>query len=92
MNERPAGPHKMNVRFVQTRSFVSQQAGRYFDACLAQMRKATTGNFWIGIFDRRDDAFDSGGYQRVGTRRGAAVMRVRFQRNVTVAAVARAPA
>src|SRR6267142_1301816 len=82
MNERPASPHKMNVGFVQTRCFVSQQPRRYFDACLTQVRKATAGNFWIRIFNRCDDAFDSGGYQRVGARRGAAVMRVRFQRNV----------
>ena len=82
MNERPASPHEMNVGFVQSRRFVSQQARRHLDVRLAQVRKATSGNFWIGIFDWRDDAFDSGCDQRIGARGCAAVMRVRFQRNV----------
>ena len=83
MNERPAGAHEMNVGFIQMRCFVRQHARSHFDACLAQVRKATTGNFWIGIFDRRHYAFDSGLDERVGAGLSAALMRVRFQRDVS---------
>ena len=93
MNERPAGPHEMNVGFVQSRRFIGQQAGANFDARFAQMSKATTGNLRIWIFNGRDDAFDSRFDERIGARWCAAVMRVRFQRNVRGAAArSRSPA
>ena len=72
----------MNVRLVQTRRFIRQQASRHLDARFPQMSKATAGNFWVWIFDRGDDALDSCLDQRIGARGGAAEMRVRFQRNV----------
>src|SRR5216683_335245 len=82
MNERPGSPHEMNVRFVQTRRLISQHASQHLDPRFPQMSKATAGNFWVWIFDRCDDALDSCLDQRIGTRGGATVMRVRFQRNV----------
>src|SRR5712692_886866 len=83
MNKRLNGSHEMNVGFVQSRCFISQQASRHLDPCFPQMSKATAGNSWVWIFDRRDDALDSCLDQRIGARGCAAIMRVRFERNVS---------
>src|SRR5260370_13330862 len=46
------------------------------------MRKATSRDFRIRIFDRRDDAFDSRFDQRVSAGRSAALMRMWLKRNI----------
>src|SRR5215468_8700135 len=45
------------------------------------MRKPTTRNLWIGIFDRHYHALDSSINQRVCARRSAALMGMRLERN-----------
>src|SRR5438105_202026 len=82
MNKRSASSHEMDVCFIQSRRFVSQQTCADFNAGLAQMRKAATGDFRIGIFYRRDETFDSDFDQSVSARRGAAMMSMRLKRNV----------
>ena len=50
------------------------------------MSKAAPGDFWIGIFDRRDHAFDSRFDQRVSAWRRAPLVSVGLQRNISSAA------
>src|SRR5438093_11249458 len=83
MNNRPARAHEVQVGLVQLPRFLSQQAGADFDSGCAKMCKAAPGNLWIRIFDRRYDPFDSGCNQCIGAWWSAAVMSVRFERNVS---------
>src|SRR6185369_284053 len=76
----------MKVSFVYVRGFLTHQAGLDLDTGRAQMRVTLAGNFWVEIFDGRYDAFDAGSNQRVSARRCAAVMGVRFERDVGRAA------
>ena len=79
MNERQTGAHEVKIGFVDLRRFVCEQTGLNLYARRAQVSKAFAGDFWIQVLDGRDDAFDPGGEQCVAARRGASVMRVRFE-------------
>src|SRR2546425_2613408 len=83
MNKRTALAHEMNVGFVQSRSFLDHQPNANIDAGFTQMSKAASRNFWIRIFDGRNDAFDSGFDKRFSARRRAAMMCVRFKRDIS---------
>src|SRR5690349_18247309 len=92
MYERQAGAHEVQIRFVHLRCFVRHQAGVDLNARSAQMREALAGNFRVEILDRRYDALDAGADQRIGARRGAAVMCVWFEQTYAVAPRAFSPA
>ena len=68
MNEWPAAAHEVNVRFIQSGGFSGQAAGADFNPGVAQTGKAATGNLRVGIFNRRDDAFDTGVNQQLSAR------------------------
>src|ERR1700674_1163880 len=65
MHKGTADKHRMDVGFIQQKSLALENANADFDARLAQVGKAASGNFWIWIFNRRDDAFDSACDQRI---------------------------
>src|SRR6058998_3405881 len=67
MNKGTARAHEMNVGFVQSRSFLDHKPRVDFDAGLAQMSKA---------------AFDSRFDKHFSARRRAAMMCMRFKRDI----------
>src|SRR5205809_134954 len=82
MNKRTARAHEMNVGFVQSRSFLGHQPNANIDACFTQMSKAASRNLWIRIFDWGNDAFDSRFDKHFSARRRAAMMCMRFKRDI----------
>src|SRR2546426_9109122 len=82
MNKRTARAHEMNVGFVQSRSFPGHKPRADFDAGLAQMSKAASRNLWVRVFDGRNDAFDSRFDKHFSARRRAAMMCMRFKRDI----------
>src|SRR5437870_8677939 len=82
MNEWTSGPHEMDVRFIQLRSFTSHQAGANHDARFAQVSKAPARNLRIWIFNGRYYAPNSCFDQGLCARRGAPLMSMRLERNV----------
>jgi hypothetical protein len=82
VNERPARSHEVKVLFVLSCGFSTQQSDFNINADRSQVLKTSSGNFGIGILNRRDNSNDAGSDQRIRTRGCAAVMRMRFKRDV----------
>ena len=82
MNERPPIPVPNNKFFVKSYRFRGEYSRNYFHPGISKPLKSFTGNVWIWIFDRANNAFDSGIYESFGTRRRLAVMIVRLERNI----------
>ena len=66
--------------------FIGAHADCYGEAGRAQPRVTGAGNLRVWIFERRHDAGDARGDDRVGARRRLAVVRARLERDVEVGA------
>ena len=80
MNERPAFLMPTNDFLVQPRRFFCKQSYGDFDSCLAKMLKAFARNKRIRVFDRTDNARDTGVDQRLRARWCLPVVIVRLER------------
>src|SRR5215213_1447149 len=86
MHERQTGGHVMQVSLVDLRGFFIHQTRLDLYTCRAQVSETFSGNLRIEILDRCDDTLDACGDECVSAGRGATVMRVWLERDVSGAA------
>ncbi len=72
---------------VEPCGFVGKDAGNDLDACFTQTFKAFSRNERVWVLDRANYPFDAGVYESFRAGRRFSVMAVRFERNISCAAV-----